>query len=171
MSWKGTSRLPILPAQVWICSLPHLEVIQSVAGTAQRKREEGTDIANSSLGCSHLVFPAPRTSPQTLTTVAILHLTPRFPHSQHHTALRWWQRKTYSSPWGPHTLSTTSRRLVTDPEIISLGLGSLIWKDYANEWIVVFPPSSVNINDPHSISLPFLHFTRWLHLVVAHFTT
>lgn len=49
------------------------------------------------------------------------------------------------------------------------------WQSYLEglcKWMnCCFTPSSVNINDPHSISLPFLHFTRWLHLVVAHFTT
>lgn len=37
-SWKGTfSPLPILPAQVWICFLSHLEVIQSLASIAQSR--------------------------------------------------------------------------------------------------------------------------------------
>lgn len=114
-------------------------------------------------------FPRPPHVPS-LTAAATLRLTLCFPHGQHHTALGWHSR-TWSSPWGPHSLSTTSRRLVTDPETISLGLGESYLEELCKWMNFVFPPSLVHINDPHSISLPFPHFTCWLHLVVAHFTT
>lgn len=113
-----------------LCSMSHLEVTRSLAGIAQKKGGTPEEVARSHLGSSVSV-PAPLSPSQTLTTVAVLPSTICLPHSQHHTAL-WWHSRTYSGPGGPHTLSTTSCCLVTDPETTSLGLGSVMWKDYAN---------------------------------------
>lgn len=136
MSWKGTfSPLPILPAQVWICFLSHLEVIQSLASIAQSRGNNQQKLWTAIWDppASFSLYLPSDTHHRYNSSSDYL-----FPHSQHHIAF-WWHSRTYLSPWGPHTLSTTSCRLVTDPETISLGLGRLIWKDYANEWIVLPP--------------------------------